>query len=551
MTQTMTQTLGDMLLETGRITKSQFELANREKNRTGAKFGEILERLGFISHEEVLQFVGRQWEAPYLDFSHTHVDTEYAVKLIPEEVARLSKLIPVEIKEGVLTVAMANPNDVNAIDRLREITKLPIEPRIADEETILSYIDELYGMTISPEKVIEESLSQALSLDEVKEETPPLIRLVDSFIARGIKERATDVHIEVDESVGRVRYRIDGVLQTAFILSKKIYRPVISRIKIMASLDITENRIPQDGSLRFTYNTQEIDVRVSTMPIFYGESVVLRILQKPRFLMNLTDLGFVGDKLERFKKLVQKPFGMIVVTGPTGSGKSTTLYAALKTLNLLEKNIITLEDPVEYQIPMSKQSPIHEKAGYTFAKGLRSILRHDPDIILLGEMRDEETAEMAFRASMTGHLVFTTLHANSASAAVARLLDMDIEPFVISTSLLAVIAQRLARKICSKCKESYTPSEEELSYYEQLKDLKNPVFHRGKGCVRCKHTGYKGRIGIFEVLEVNQEVNQLVLQKALSVELEKAAGMKSMLDDGIEKVLKGVTSLDEIRRVMG
>ena len=546
----MTQTLGDMLLETGRITKSQFELANREKKRTGAKFGEILERLGFISHEEVLDFVGKQTETPYLDFSKTPIDGE-AVKLIPEEVARLSKLIPVEINEGTLTVAMANPNDINAIDRLREIAKLTIEPRIADEETILSYVDDFYGMTIDPERVIEESLSQALSLEEVEEETPPLIKLVDSLIAQGIKERATDVHIEADESVGRVRYRIDGVLETAFILPKKIYRAVVSRIKIMSELDITESRIPQGGSFRFTYNPQEIDVRVSTMPIFYGESVVMRILQKPKFLLSLADLGYWGDNLERFQRLVQKPFGMIVITGPTGSGKSTTLYAALTTLNTLEKNLITLEDPVEYQLPMTKQSPIHSKAGYTFAKGLRSILRHDPDIILLGEMRDEETAEMAFRASMTGHLVFTTLHANTASAAVARLLDMNVEPFVVASSILAVIAQRLARRICSKCKESYTPSEEELSYYEQLKELKNPVFYRGRGCEKCKHTGYKGRIGIFEVLEVNEEVNQLILKKGISSDIEKAAKMKSMLDDGIEKVLKGVTSLDEIRRVIG
>jgi type IV pilus assembly protein PilB len=546
----MTQTLGDILLQTGRLTKSQYELAEREKNRTGAKFGEICERLGFISHEEVLQFLGKQTETPYLDFSKVSIDSE-AVKLVPGEIARSCKLIPVEINDGILIVAMANPNDIMAIDQLRHITKLSIETRISDQETILSYIDDYYGMTVDPEKVIEESLNQALSLEEVKEETAPLIKLVDSLIAQGIKERATDVHIEVDESVGRVRYRIDGILETAFILPKKIYRAVVSRIKIMSSLDITESRIPQDGSFRFTYNSQDIDVRVSTMPVFYGESVVMRILQKPKFLMSLADLGYWGENLERFKKLVQKPFGMIVITGPTGSGKSTTLYAALTTLNALEKNLITLEDPVEYQLPMAKQSPIHEKAGYTFAKGLRSILRHDPDIILVGEMRDEETAEMAFRASMTGHLVFTTLHANTASAAVARLLDMDIEPFVISTSLLAVIAQRLARRICSKCKESYTPSQEELSYFEQLKDLKNPVFYRGMGCDKCKHSGYKGRIGIYEVLEVNQKVNELILQKALSTELEKAANMKSMLDDGIEKVLKGVTTIDEVRRVIG
>ncbi len=546
----MTQTLGEMLLQTGRITKSQFELARREKNRTGAKFGEVCERLGFISHEEVLQFVGKQTETPYLDFSKTPIDEE-AIKLVPGELARSSKLIPVEIKEGKLIVGMANPNDINAIDQLRELTKLNIEPRIADEDTIFSFIDDFYGMTIDPEKEIEDSLNQALSLEEVEEETAPLIKLVDSIVAHGIKEGATDVHIEVDESVGRVRYRIDGVLETAFILPKKIYRAVVSRIKIMSNLDITETRIPQDGSFRFTYNTQDIDVRVSTMPIFYGESVVMRILKKPKFLLGLEDLGYWGDNLERFKRLVQKPFGMIVITGPTGSGKSTTLYAALTTLNTLEKNLITLEDPVEYQLPIAKQSPIHEKAGYTFAKGLRSILRHDPDIILLGEMRDEETAEMAFRASMTGHLVFTTLHANTASAAVARLLDMNIEPFVVSTSLLAVIAQRLARRICSNCKESYIPSEEELSFYPQLKNLKNPVFYRGRGCERCKYSGYKGRIGIFEVLEVNEKVNQLILKKALSSEIEKAAKMKSMLEDGIEKVVKGVTSLDEIRRVIG
>ena len=546
----MSQTLGDMLLETGRITKSQFELANREKNRTGAKFGEILERLGFISHGEVLEFVGQQTETPYLDFSKSPIDGE-AIKLVPEELARTSKLIPVDIEGGKLTVAMANPNDINAIDRLRQLTDLTIESRIADEETILEFVDEFYGTAVDPEKVIEESLSQALSMEEVEEETAPLIMLVDSLIAQGIKETATDVHIEVDESVGRVRYRIDGVLETAFILPKKIYRAVVSRIKIMSELDITETRIPQDGSMTITYNTQDIDIRVSTMPIFWGESVVMRILRKPRFVLSLQDLGYWGENLEMFKRLIQKPYGMLVITGPTGSGKSTTLYAALSSLNTLEKNLITLEDPVEYKLAIAKQSPIHEKAGYTFAKGLRSILRHDPDIILLGEMRDEETAEMAFRASMTGHLVFTTLHANSASAAVARLLDMNIEPFVISTSLLAVIAQRLARRICSKCKESYVPSEEELSFYPQLKDLKKPTFYRGKGCEKCKHTGYKGRIGLFEVLEVNQQVNELILKKALSTDIEKAAGLKSMLDDGIEKVLKGLTTIDEVRRVMG
>ncbi len=546
----MRKTLGEVLLDNGRLTKSQYELAQREKTRTSSKFGEICERLGFFTHEEVLQFVGEHTDTPYLDFSNTPIDNE-SIKLIPGEIAREFKLIPVEVARGVLTVAMTNPNNILAIDRLREITRLSIEPRIADEDTILNFIDDFYGMTPSPDEIIEESLSQALNLAEVEEETPPLIKLVDSLIAYGIKERATDIHVEVDESVGRIRYRIDGILQTSFILPKKIHRAVANRIKIIGNMDITEQRLPQDGSFRFTYNSREIDVRVSTLPTIHGESVVLRVLDKPRVLMNLSDLGFKGENLARFRKLVQKPFGMIVITGPTGSGKSTTLYAALKTLNALEKNIITLEDPVESHIPITKQSQIIEKAGYTFAKGLRSILRHDPDIILIGEMRDEETAEMAFRSSMTGHLVFTTLHANTAASAVARLLDMDVEPFIVATSLLAVIAQRLVRRICPQCKESYIPSENELNSYKQLRGLKDPVFYRGKGCNKCKHTGYRGRVGIFEVLEVTPEVNRLIVQKALTSQLEEAANLKGMLDDGIEKVLQGITTIDEILRVIG
>ncbi len=546
----MRKTLGEVLLDQGRLTKSQYELAQREKTRTGSKFGEICERLGFFTHEEVLQVVGEHTDTPYLDFISTPIDGD-SVKLIPGEIAREFKLIPVEVEGGVLTVAMANPNNILAIDRLREITRLSIEPRIADEDAILSYIDDFYGITPSPDEVIEESLSQALNLAEVEEETPPLVKLVDSLIAYGIKERATDIHVEVDESVGRIRYRIDGILQTSFILPQRIHRAVSNRIKIMGSMDITEQRLPQDGSFRFTFNSREIDVRVSTLPTIHGESVVLRILDKTRFLMSLSDLGFTGENLEQFRKLVQKPFGMIVITGPTGSGKSTTLYAALKTLNALEKNIITLEDPVESYIPITKQSQILEKAGYTFARGLRSILRHDPDIILIGEMRDEETAEMAFRSSMTGHLVLTTLHANTAASAVARLLDMDVEPFIVATSLLAIIAQRLVRRICPHCKESYTPSEKELNLYNQLRGLKNPIFYRGKGCDKCKHTGYRGRTGIFEVLEVTPEVNLLIVRKALSGQIEETARMKNMLKDGIEKVLQGITTIDEIIRVIG
>jgi type II secretory ATPase GspE/PulE/Tfp pilus assembly ATPase PilB-like protein len=318
----------------------------------------------------------------------------------------------------------------------------------------------------------------------------------------------------------------------------------------MGSMDITEQRIPQDGSIRFKYNNKEVDIRVSTLPIMHGESVVLRILAKPRFLLSLDQLGFTGDNLEKFRRLVQKSFGMIVITGPTGSGKSTTLYAALKTLNALEKNIITLEDPIESQIPLTKQSQVLEKAGHTFAKGLRAMMRHDPDVILIGEMRDTETAQMAFRASMTGHLVFSTVHANTASASVARLLDMGMEPFIVATSLLAVIAQRLLRKICPHCKTTYTPKEEELAPYH-LERLQKMTLYKGKGCEKCKYTGYRGRMGIFEVLEVTPEINQLIAQRATSYEIEKVAKIESMFEDGIKKVLAGTTTLDEVIRVAG
>ncbi|MDH4223179.1 MAG: GspE/PulE family protein, partial [candidate division Zixibacteria bacterium] len=484
------------------------------------------------------------------DFSKAEIESE-TIKLVPEVVARRFKLIPAEIiNKSKLVVAMANPNDIMAIDKLRKLTSLDVEPRIAADEDILSAIDIFYGMGAATEKIIEESLAQTLSVEEVEQETPPLIKLVDAIVAHGIRESATDIHFEIDDKVGRIRYRIDGILEPGFILPQKIYSAAVSRLKIMGGMDITEQRVPQDGSIRFNYNNKDVDIRVSTMPIMHGESVVLRILAKPRFLLSLDQLGFTGDNLAKFKRLVQKSYGMIIITGPTGSGKSTTLYAALKTMNALEKNIITLEDPIESQIPLTKQSQVLEKAGHTFAKGLRACMRHDPDIILIGEMRDTETAQMAFRAAMTGHLVFTTLHANTAPAAVARLLDLGIESFIIASSLLAVIAQRLGRKICSNCKTTYTPKEEDLITYK-LEDLKGVTLYKGKGCEKCKYTGYRGRNGFFEVLEVTPQINQLIANRATTYEIEKTANIESMFQDGIKKAKAGITTVEEVLRVAG
>jgi type IV pilus assembly protein PilB len=545
----MTKSLGELLLESKIVTPKQFEVALREQKRTGEKVGIICERLGFVNPNVILKLLSQQSGTTYFDFSINPVELD-AIQLVPEVIAREFKLIPSEIIDKKLIVPMANPNDIMAIDKLRKITNLQIEPRIAAEEDILAAIDAFYGMGAATDKIIEESLTQTLSVEEVENETPPLIKLVDAIVAHGIREGATDIHLEVDDKVGRIRYRIDGILEPGFSLPKKIYSAAVSRVKIMGSMDITEQRIPQDGSIRFKYNNKEVDIRVSTLPIMHGESVVLRILAKPRFLLSLDQLGFTGDNLEKFRRLVQKSFGMIIITGPTGSGKSTTLYAALKTLNALEKNIITLEDPIESQIPLTKQSQVLEKAGHTFAKGLRAMMRHDPDVILIGEMRDTETAQMAFRASMTGHLVFSTVHANTASASVARLLDMGMEPFIVATSLLAVIAQRLLRKICPHCKTTYTPKEEELAPYH-LERLQKMTLYKGKGCEKCKYTGYRGRMGIFEVLEVTPEINQLIAQRATSYEIEKVAKIESMFEDGIKKVLAGTTTLDEVLRVAG
>ncbi len=545
----MTKSLGELLLESKIVTPKQFEVALREQKRTGEKVGIICERLGFVNPNVILKLLSQQSGTTYFDFSINPVELD-AIQLVPEVIAREFKLIPSEIIDKKLIVPMANPNDIMAIDKLRKITNLQIEPRIAAEEDILAAIDAFYGMGAATDKIIEESLIQTLSVEEVENETPPLIKLVDAIVAHGIREGATDIHLEVDDKVGRIRYRIDGILEPGFSLPKKIYSAAVSRVKIMGSMDITEQRIPQDGSIRFKYNNKEVDIRVSTLPIMHGESVVMRILAKPRFLLSLDQLGFTGDNLEKFRRLVQKSFGMIVITGPTGSGKSTTLYAALKTLNALEKNIITLEDPIESQIPLTKQSQVSEKAGHTFAKGLRAMMRHDPDVILIGEIRDTETAQMAFRASMTGHLVFSTVHANTASASVARLLDMGMEPFIVATSLLAVIAQRLLRKICPHCKATYTPKEEDLAPYH-LERLQKMTLYKGKGCEKCKYTGYRGRMGIFEVLEVTPEINQLIAQRATSYEIEKVAKIESMFEDGIKKVLAGTTTLDEVLRVAG
>jgi type II secretory ATPase GspE/PulE/Tfp pilus assembly ATPase PilB-like protein len=541
--------LGEMLVESGVITSEQLEIGLKQQKRTGEKLGEILVRLGFVTRSDVLKVMSEQSGSDFIDLKLTHIDNK-AIDLVPGEIAREFTIIPVGLNNGSMVVATENPYNLNAVDRIRKLTGLDIELRVSDADSILKAIDTHYGIAYSPEQVIEKSIHEALSVKQIEEGTPPIIRLVEAVIARGVKNGATDIHFEPDERVARVRYRIDGILHMAPALPKKIYKAVVSRIKVMSSMDITDQRIPQDGGFTFSFGQSEMDIRVSSLPAMHGESMVLRLLDKSAALLELDQLGFTGDNLDNFRLLLNKPYGMIVITGPTGSGKSTTLYAALTILNALEKNIITVEDPVERRMPLIKQSQVNEKAGYTFAQALRHILRHDPDIILIGEMRDKETAEIGVRAALTGHLVFTTLHANTAADAIPRLVDIGIDPYLLSSTILATMSQRLVRRVCPNCQEEYRPNPEFLKHFgiENVMDAKHL---RGKGCEQCNFTGYRGRMGVFELLRITPELSQLIANGATATELLKTSKIHTMHEDALEKALTGITTLKEVIRVVG
>jgi type IV pilus assembly protein PilB len=541
--------LAQVLLEANYVTPAQLDVAYREQRTTQEKLEDVLERLGFVSARDVLEIIGRTYDIQAVDLARTPLDPQ-AAKLVPESLARQHRLLPVQEHNGTLTVAMADIHDIFAIDKLRQLTGLRVEPRIADEVDVVELIDEVFGLSAYSDQAIEECVRQVQRIDEEDQESPPLVKLVNLLLTKGVKERATDVHLEADQDVGRVRYRIDGVLHLCCALPKKVYMAAVSRVKVMGGMDITNNRIPHDGAIAFPIGARQVDMRVSTMPGAYGESAVLRVLEKPRYILSLDQMGFAGENLQRFKRLVDKPYGMVVVTGPTGAGKSTTLYGALRMLNALEKSIVTVEDPIEYRIPLVKQTQVNQKAGYTFANALRAILRHDPDIILIGEMRDKETAEIAMRAAMTGHLLFTTLHANTAAAAIPRLIDMGIEPFIVASSVLAVIGQRLVRRICNRCREPYLPHRQEFPpwYAGQLDGV--TLIH-GKGCSECRQTGYRGRIGVYELLEVTPEVSAGVAKRGTPGEIEALCDMRGMRDDALDKVRDGVTTLAELQRVLG
>jgi len=559
--------IGDILIEQGLITSKQLkEALEVQKNGNKKRLGEIFVETGAITREELYEVLQYVYEAEYVDLSNYVIDPE-VISLISEKTALQFKLIPISKNDNELIIAMANPLDVYAIDFVRDHTKIKnIKSLLAPEEDVLNAITNYYEFG-EYDDIIEKLGTEIVFKEEEEEEDSnkleaisreaPIIQLVNMLIVQGVKDRASDIHIEPNEKGLLVRFRIDGMLHDIRTLPNTIKSAVISRIKILSKMDIAERRLPQDGRFQVKFGIREVDLRVSTIPTVLGEKVVLRLLDKSKGLIKLEQLGFTPKQLEEFKSIIFRSYGIILITGPTGSGKTTTLYAALNQVNSKEKNIITVEDPVEYKLNRINQIQMKQKINLTFANTLRSILRQDPDIIMVGEIRDAETAQIAVQAALTGHLVFSTLHTNDAASAITRLIDMDVEPFLISSSVIAVIAQRLVRVICEKCKEEYIPEEDVLSglnIQANSKDDGKVKLYRGKGCSFCKNTGYYGRTSIYELIVLDEEIKSLIISKASSNVIKDAAikkGMKTLKDSGLEKALQGITTIEEVLRVAG
>jgi len=548
--------LGQRLIEAGLIDQTQLQAALSEQQRTKQTLGSILIRLGFIDEEAVAAAVAAQARVKYVDLGQYSPQPE-ATQRVQENFARQKRIVPISFVGKALVVAMANPLDVLALDELRHLAKGPVEVVGATESQVQKALDRAYGAGMGWNEVVEESLrhvarkaGEALGESEVAQE-PPIIRLLDNLIFRAVQDGATDIHVEPEEKLVRNRFRVDGLLRYGPHLPKELQGAVTARIKVMANLDIAENRLPQDGRISFNSGGREVDLRVSTFPTTHGENLVLRILDRSKLVLGLEQLGFAPDQLTNFKRLLMHPNGIILASGPTGSGKTTTLYSGLTYLNSEERNIMTIEDPVEYGIPGIRQSQVNVKAGLTFGAGLRSILRQDPDVIMVGEMRDEETVEIAIRAALTGHLVFSTLHTNDAAGAIPRLTDMGAAPFLVSSALILVVAQRLVRVICTNCKEEAPPDPVVIRRLGlQAKEGELKVF-QGKGCDKCDQTGYRGRLGIYEMLIVTPELTPLILERADAGAIRRAAraqGMRTMVEDGIRKAIRGLTTLEEVAR---
>ncbi|MEE8484173.1 MAG: ATPase, T2SS/T4P/T4SS family [Nitrospinota bacterium] len=553
--------LGDLLVEAGVLTDDQLKKALASQKETRKKLGEAIVGLGFITDEDILNTLAKQLNIEVVNLEELEVDVSL-FKNVPEAIARKYTLIPLKKENNTITVVMADPLNIFAIDEVAVKTGMDVQVAISTEHQVEMAISKHYGVTSSIQDALRAirgtEITAEVGEDDIAvtdmsaatTDLAPIARLVETVVKQAIRDRASDIHIEPDEDDVKMRYRIDGLLFQNAVAPKLLQSAIISRIKIISNLDISETRIPQDGRFKIIFEEQDVEFRVSTFPTIYGENVVIRILRSDMTMVDMEKTGLIGVSLEKALELLKTPFGITLVTGPTGSGKTTTLYAALNLLNDVEKNIITIEDPVEYRLAGIRQSQINPKAGLTFASGMRSILRQDPDIIMIGEMRDLETADIAIQAAMTGHMVLSTMHTNDAPSAVVRLIELGLEPFLISSSVVGVIAQRLVRTICKSCKEPL-PREEALKLLPKLKE--GVSLYKGAGCMECKRSGFSGRTGIFEVFAMDEQMRTMVNNRSASSVLKdyaiKKQGMVSMLQDGRIKVAMGLTTMQEINRV--
>ena len=550
--------LGDILKEMGLVTDEQVESAMGRQKETRKRLGQLLLEDGVVTQLDLTKALAQKFGVSFLDLTATRFDGA-ATAYIDEKLARRYGAVPVRfLDDNTLLVAMIDPQNLPAQEDLAIITGFPIQPAIASEEDVFGAIAKIYREKAEVGENADGVIDDEESITDIRDATEeaPIVKLVNSVIAQSVDDAASDIHFEPQAKELMVRFRIDGVLHEIMSIPRRMQSGVISRLKIMAELDIAERRVPQDGRIGLMVGGKPIDMRVATLPTVYGEKIVMRLLDKSNVMLNLEDLGFAEKALKRFQKSFMKPYGAILVTGPTGSGKSTTLYAALNILNDPEKNIITVEDPVEYRLTGINQVQVNTRAGMTFAAALRSILRCDPDIVMVGEIRDRETALIAIESALTGHLVLSTLHTNDAPGALSRLTEMGIEPFLTSSAVDAVLAQRLARRLCSQCKEPYTATREMLrknDFPPEVCDRDDVVLHRAKGCSRCNNTGYRGRLGLYEVMIVSEAIRRLTVERKSADEIGRVAaaeGMKSLREDGIDKVLLGMTSVEEIARVI-
>ncbi|GAA2521152.1 GspE/PulE family protein [Rarobacter incanus] len=554
--------LGEILLEEGLVTEDQLLAALDEQVEQGTSLGRVLVQMGVLTEMQLVSALAAQLGMPFADLDDYAVDRQ-AVASVPASAIRRYTVLPIGFDEsGNILLAMADPSNVVAIDDIRAMSGRGVVPVVTTHDNVARAIDrfvrsdsEIQDLTQAMEDEAQEDAVDLANLQGVADDDAPIVRFVNLLVTQAITDRASDIHIEPTEHDLRVRYRIDGVLHEMQRSPKNITHGVISRVKILSDIDIAERRKPQDGRMSVVHNGRKIDLRVATLPTVWGEKIVMRILDNSTASLALKDLAFSDGNYEIYERSFSKPYGMILVTGPTGSGKSTTLYATLNAVSRPEINVITVEDPVEYRLDGINQVQVNPKAGLTFASALRSILRSDPDVVLLGEIRDHETAQIAIEASLTGHLVLSTLHTNDAPSAVTRLTEMGIEPFLVGSALDCVVAQRLARKLCDKCKEQYVPEPEELiaMHFPWQQGEERPTLYRPVGCVACSRTGYRGRVALHEVMAVDEDIERHAVAGSSASEISKSAiagGMKTLREDGFLKVREGRTSLEEIIRVV-